>query len=170
MLAIAVIIVIAIGIAIYMTSYKPGETRPTPQTTVYPREIMDLIENVEKKLVIHVNGFDNLSRIPSKYTCDGGDYSPEIIIDNIPNGTVSLAIILYDPDAPHRVFYHWIIYDIHVNGSHLVIPENMKPDTKIGYQTINDFNKRGYGGPCPPPGDKPHKYVFLVLALDKKHW
>ncbi len=109
--------------------------------------------------------FRNAGRIPDKYTCTGIDISPPLKIENIPEDTVELALIMYDPDAPIGVFYHWLLYRIPPDKNEL--PENIpkKPSTNYGVQGVNDFGNIGYGGPCPPRGHGTHRYFFLVLAL-----
>ena len=104
---------------------------------------------------------------PKKYTCDGDDISPKIIIEGFSNETKSLAIIMDDPDAPFRTFTHWLIWNIEPTN---IIPENISKESRINepikaLQGINDFGRIGYGGPCPPAG-KPHRYYFRVYALD----
>lgn len=96
--------------------------------------------------------------IPKKFTCQGDDISPELTIEEIPDGAQSLALIVEDPDAPGKTFDHWVAYDIPVDGK---IPEGATPGT----QGFNDFGNTGYGGPCPPSGT--HRYFFKVFALDE---
>jgi hypothetical protein len=102
--------------------------------------------------------FEHNARIPPKYTCNGQDLSPPLVIEDIPPGTQSLAIIVDDPDAPGKTFLHWLMWDIEPTSE---LAENTAPGT----QGRNDFGKSRYGGPCPPSGT--HRYFFRVYALDK---
>jgi Raf kinase inhibitor-like YbhB/YbcL family protein len=102
--------------------------------------------------------FEHNKSIPSKYTCQGEDVNPALAIDDIPEGTKSLALIVDDPDAPMGTWVHWVVYDIAPTSR--IIDENSIP----GKQGINDFRKKNYGGPCPPSGT--HRYFFKVYALD----
>lgn len=95
--------------------------------------------------------------IPKKFTCDGADINPTLIIEGIPPGTKSLALIVEDPDAPGGTFVHWVVYNIPVVSR---IEEASIPGT----QGLNDFAKMDYGGPCPPSGT--HRYFFTLYALD----
>ncbi|ARM75680.1 YbhB/YbcL family Raf kinase inhibitor-like protein [Acidianus manzaensis] len=101
--------------------------------------------------------------IPKKYTCDGEDISPPLEWDKIDNAR-SYAIIVEDPDAPSGTFIHWVIYNIKQNS----LPENIekKENTKYGVQGLNDFDRVGYNGPCPPRSHGFHRYYFNVYALD----
>lgn len=102
--------------------------------------------------------FENNSNIPSKFTCEGRDINPPLIIENIPAGTESMALIVDDPDAPMKTWVHWVVYDI--------VPTNkIEEDSIPGKQGINDFRKNDWGGPCPPSGT--HRYYFKIYALDK---
>ncbi|MFH1837552.1 MAG: YbhB/YbcL family Raf kinase inhibitor-like protein [Candidatus Omnitrophota bacterium] len=103
--------------------------------------------------------FNNNEFIPSQFTYDGKNVNPELIIENIPKETQSLALIVDDPDAPAGDWVHWVVYDIGVTDK---IGENTIP----GKQGINDFGKLNYGGPSPPSGT--HRYFFKVYALDTK--
>ena len=103
--------------------------------------------------------FENKKEIPVKYTCDGDDISPELVITNIPENAKSLALIVHDPDAPAGDWVHWIVWNIPVKEE-VDIKEGEKP----GIQGLNDFKKIDYGGPCPPSGI--HRYFFEVYALD----
>ncbi|RMA97805.1 YbhB/YbcL family Raf kinase inhibitor-like protein [Hydrogenothermus marinus] len=112
------------------------------------------------------NAFENGEFIPEKYTCDGIDISPALKFIDIPENTKSLALIVEDPDAPIGVFTHWVVYDIPPNITGF--PEGMPKEPLLEYgikQGINDFDKIGYNGPCPPPG-KPHRYFFILVALN----
>lgn len=109
--------------------------------------------------------FKNGEVIPSVFTCDGEDISPEIKWEGVPEGTKSLVLIMDDPDAPVGVFTHWVVYDIPVTESHL--PRNFPkvPEVNGIKQGVNDFRKVGYGGPCPPRGHGFHRYFFKLYAL-----
>lgn len=101
--------------------------------------------------------FKHNESIPRKYTCQGQDINPPLTIEDIPPGTKSLALIVDDPDAPGGMWVHWVVYNIPVTKE---IAENSVP----GNQGINDFNRKDYGGPCPPSGT--HRYFFKIYALD----
>ena len=110
-------------------------------------------------LVIKSSAFKNNEFIPSKYTCDGLNINPEISIDEIPENTKSLAIIVDDPDSPNGTFCHWLIWDISPKSS-------IKEDSSPGIQGRNSMGENKYSGPCPPGGK--HHYHFKVYALDTK--
>lgn len=78
-------------------------------------------------------------RIPRKYTCDGADTTPAVT-EPSPGATV-----MTDPDAPGGTFVHWTRWGAH--------------------EGKNSFGRAGYSGPCPPKGDKPHRYVVTVYKL-----
>jgi Raf kinase inhibitor-like YbhB/YbcL family protein len=103
--------------------------------------------------------FKNNELIPSKFTCQGEDINPALIIEDIPEGTKSLALIMDDPDAPMGTWVHWVVYDIAPTAR---IDENSIP----GKQGINNFGREDYGGPCPPSGT--HRYFFKIYALGKQ--
>lgn len=116
------------------------------------------------------NTFQDGDWIPSKYTCDGDDISPNLYWEDVPEGTQSFAIICDDPDAPVGVWDHWVIYDIpdtiksldeNVDRQSSVLGEPLKGVL----QGVNSWNRIGYGGPC-PPGGSPHRYFFKIYALD----
>jgi Raf kinase inhibitor-like YbhB/YbcL family protein len=103
--------------------------------------------------------------IPPQYTCDGGNVSPPLSWQSVPEGTKSVALIADDPDAPARTFVHWVLYDLPADVREL--PEDVPNEktTPVGArQGINDFGEIGYGGPCPPSGT--HRYYFKLYALD----
>jgi len=104
--------------------------------------------------------------IPAKYTCDGLDISPPLKWSDVPEGTKSIALICEDPDAPIRIWVHWVIYNIPPEKGEL--PEGVPKTETIGgveKQGKNSWGRIGYGGPC-PPGTKPHRYYFKLYALD----
>lgn len=99
--------------------------------------------------------------IPTKFTCDGDNLSPELNVSGIPPGTRSLALIMDDPDSPAANFVHWLLFNLPSNLTQ--IPEGQIPS---GSQTgVNSFGHIGYGGPCPHQGE--HRYVFTLYALDQ---
>jgi Raf kinase inhibitor-like YbhB/YbcL family protein len=105
--------------------------------------------------------------------CTGKNISPPLVWSNAPRHTRSFAVTVHDPDAPVAGgWWHWVIYDIPATAKALPAgagtPETRKAP-KGSVQGVSDFGRRGYGGPCPPAGDKPHRYVFRVYALDVPH-
>jgi len=103
--------------------------------------------------------------IPRAYTCDGPNVSPALEWSGVPKSAKTLAIICDDPDAPSGTWVHWALYDLPAENIGLV--ENMPATESLragGFQGKNDFEKIGYGGPCPPSGT--HRYFFKIYALD----
>lgn len=98
--------------------------------------------------------------IPPRYTCDGANLSPELEWSGVPPETVSLALTCVDPDAPTGTFTHWLVWNIDPTLDGL--PAGEVPPT--ARQGRNDFGNVGYGGPCPPRGHGPHRYVFTLHA------
>jgi len=101
--------------------------------------------------------FEHNKSIPSKFTCEGQDINPTLVIEGIPEGAKSLALIMDDPDAPMGTWVHWVVFDIPVVSK---IAENSVPG-KLG---ITNSGKKDYHGPCPPSGT--HRYFFKIYALD----
>ena len=103
------------------------------------------------------------------FGCTGGNVSPALRWDHAPKDTKSFAVTVYDPDAPTGSgWWHWLIFNI--PPSVTVLPAGAgKPDREGApqgsIQSMTDFGQPGFGGPCPPPGDKPHRYIFTVFAL-----
>lgn len=102
--------------------------------------------------------------------CTGRNLSPALTWRGAPAGTKSYAVLLHDPDAPTggAGWWHWIAFDIPASVTSLAKGAG-KPDGSAmprGAGTVaNDYGQPGYGGPCPPEGDKAHRYVFTVYAL-----
>lgn len=103
------------------------------------------------------------------FGCQGGNVSPALQWKGAPADTKSFAVTVYDPDAPTGSgWWHWVIFNIPADVTHLAKGagnphENLAPVGSV--QSRTDFGKPGYGGPCPPTGDKPHRYQFTVYAL-----
>ncbi len=113
--------------------------------------------------------FKNGSSMPSIYTCDGENISPELKISNIPPKTKSLVLIMDDPDAPVGTWVHWVVYNIPANIKILKQNIDKKPVLENGItQGKNSWGEIGYGGPCPPKITGTHRYFFKLYAIDKK--
>jgi Raf kinase inhibitor-like YbhB/YbcL family protein len=111
-----------------------------------------------KNLTVKSPAFRPNDTIPKKYTCDGQDINPAIIIEETPKQAKSLALIVDDPDASKGIFDHWIVWNI--PPSTTMILENSVP----GIEGLNSARQVGFTGPCPPSGT--HRYFFKVFALD----
>lgn len=100
------------------------------------------------------------------FGCTGENISPQLSWENAPKGTKSFAITVYDPDAPTGSgWWHWVVFDIPSNKTTLASGFG-NSDSKEAIQSITDYGKTGFGGACPPVGDKAHRYIFTVHALD----
>ena len=121
-------------------------------------------------LVLTSPAFSSGGAIPRQHSCEGADISPALAWSGAPERTKSFVLIVDDPDAPDpaapkMTWVHWVLYDIPAGASEL--PEGVKPGglpagTREG---LNDWQRTGYGGPCPPIGR--HRYFFKLYALDK---
>jgi len=104
------------------------------------------------------------------FGCTGDNISPALSWSGAPANTKSFAISIYDPDAPTGSgWWHWVVYNIPASTTSL--PKDAGDPSKGlmpkgAVQSRTDFGTVGYGGPCPPPGDKPHHYRITVFALD----
>jgi hypothetical protein len=109
--------------------------------------------------------FEHGGTIPAEHTCDGRDRSPELRWSGLPEGTRALCVFLDDPDAPGGVFAHWAAWNIPADWIRLDPGHGPETEEPGFMQAVNDFGRPGYGGPCPPKGDKPHAYHFRLSAL-----
>ncbi len=106
--------------------------------------------------------------IPAEYACSDRDHlgkSPPIAWDEGPEGTVGYAVSMVDPDAGN--FVHWFVTGIPASVTSL--PEGASSSALLPSGAVelpNDFGRKGYGGPCPPPG-KTHHYTLQVWALKR---
>ncbi len=105
--------------------------------------------------------FKEGDKIPRLYTCDDQNISPPLAWTGVPTGTVSLALIMDDPDAPSGTWVHWVLFNLPPNLTGLEQAKNGG-----GVEGKNDFSRLGYGGPCPPRGST-HRYFVKLYALDQ---
>ena len=103
--------------------------------------------------------------IPSKYTCDGDNINPPLVVTDVPEGAKSLVLIMDDPDVPQEVredgmWDHWIVFNIPPTISEIL--EGREPEGTPGKGTAQNTS---YYGPCPPDGE--HRYFFKIYALDR---
>ncbi len=114
----------------------------------------------QKNMKISSTVFDNNQFIPRKYTCDGDNINPPLLIHDVPQEAQSLVLIVDDPDAPMGTWTHWLLWNI--NPSTSLIEEGNIPQGAV--EGLNDFGENSYGGPCPPTDT--HRYHFKLYALD----
>lgn len=104
------------------------------------------------------------------FGCDGGNVSPALEWSNAPAGTKSFAITVYDPDAPTESgWWHWTVFNIPATTVRLAAGAGKKGSSLLPREAMQgrtDFGTAEFGGACPPKGDKPHRYVFTVWALN----
>jgi Raf kinase inhibitor-like YbhB/YbcL family protein len=105
--------------------------------------------------------FSDQTLLPPRHSHDGGNVSPALEWDAVPEGTVELALVCEDPDAPMGTFLHWLVTAI--PPSTRSVPEGEEPKGGTGWR--NGYGEKGYGGPAPPVGDDPHRYFFRLYAL-----
>ena len=118
-------------------------------------------------LTITSPSFTHEGEIPTQFTCEGKDLSPELRWSGVPAGAKSLALIVDDPDAPDpkapkRTWVHWVLYNLPPASEGLAEAVDRFPQGTC--EGRNDWGRTGYGGPCPPIGR--HRYFFKLYALD----
>ncbi len=103
------------------------------------------------------------------FGCGGGNKSPQLRWEEAPAGAKSFALTCFDPDAPTGSgFWHWVVVNIPPHVTELPLDAGNPASGKLpagALQVRTDFGKPGYGGPCPPQGDHPHRYLFTVHAV-----
>jgi Raf kinase inhibitor-like YbhB/YbcL family protein len=113
--------------------------------------------------------FENGAEIPVRYTCKGDDVSPPLNWQAVPEAARSLVLIVDDPDAPDpkapkTVWVHWVLYNIPADINSLAEHLTSATLPAGALEGINDWQRPGYGGPCPPIGR--HRYFHKLYALD----
>lgn len=104
--------------------------------------------------------FDDGEAIPAKHTADGDGTSPPLAWSFVPEDTLTLALIVHDPDAPSGDFIHWLAWNIDPEAGAL------EEGAPVPGEGTNGFGRRGYAGPAPPEGDGAHRYFHRLYALD----
>ena len=125
-------------------------------------------ENV-MSFALHSGSFMPDGLLPSRLPCEGQNVSPQLSWTGLPANTKSLALIVDDPDAPdpaapRMTWVHWVLYNLPPGATVLaegVAVKDLPPGTRQG---LNDWQRTGYGGPCPPVGK--HRYIHKLFALD----
>ena len=106
--------------------------------------------------------FLNGKAIPAIYSCDGDELSPPLTIEGVPMQAKSLALVMDDPDAPAGLWVHWVLWNIDPATTRVAqgsVPAGAQ-------QGVNSWQRKGYGGPCPPTGT--HRYFFRLFALKQR--
>jgi len=107
----------------------------------------------------------SINEVFNGFGCTGKNISPELSWANAPKGTKSFALTVYDPDAPTGSgWWHWLVFNIEPNVKGFIQGVDLSKSTMV--ESLTDFGKTGFGGACPPKGDKAHQYIFTIHALD----
>ncbi len=120
-------------------------------------------------LILRSSAFEDGAEIPARYTCAGEDISVPLNWQGVPPGTRSLVLIVDDPDAPDphapmMVWVHWVVYNIAPDVEGLAEHTASTTLPSGASEGLNDWQRIGYGGPCPPIGR--HRYFHKLYALD----
>jgi Raf kinase inhibitor-like YbhB/YbcL family protein len=110
-----------------------------------------------------------IEQVFNDFGCTGKNISPALSWSNAPAGTKSFALTVYDPDAPTGSgWWHWVVYNLPANTNGLAAGVGTASGELLPKGTMQgrtDFGAPGFGGACPPAGDKPHHYIFTLHAL-----
>ena len=126
-------------------------------------------KEVQMTLSLTSTAFSEGESIPIRYTCEGQDISPPLAWSGAPKGTKSFVLIVDDPDAPdprapRMNWVHWVVYNMGPSTTGLAEDGATEGLPQSAQHGLNDWNRAGYGGPCPPIGR--HRYFHKLYALD----
>ncbi|MDQ6749134.1 MAG: YbhB/YbcL family Raf kinase inhibitor-like protein [Actinomycetota bacterium] len=139
------------------SSAQPSAPPPAPEPPRTPAP-----KHVPASIRLTSRSFANGGSIPSTFTCDGFDGSPDLAWSGVPAGTVELAVTMRDPKGRHGGFEHWALFGLKPSLTRLAANQ-VPPGAKQG---MNDFHQTGYGGPCPGYTDATHHYVITLYAVN----
>lgn len=116
--------------------------------------------------VLKPNGTMENTQVFNSFGCTGENISPDLTWTGAPKETKSFALTVYDPDAPTGSgWWHWTVLNIPASVTSLETGASGSKMPTGSIEGRTDYGKPGYGGACPPAGDKPHRYIFKVYAL-----
>lgn len=133
--------------------------------TVFNISDLPDIKETKMEITIESRDFKEGEPIPSKFTCEGSNISPQLSWTCETEGVKTYVLIVEDPDSPSGNFTHWIVYNIPSRVNSLM--QNSTPTKNVPDEILmgtNDFGRIGYGGPCPPSGI--HRYFFRMYGLN----
>ena len=117
------------------------------------------------------NGTISMEQVFGGFGCTGKNISPALAWSGAPEDAKSFALLVHDPDAPTggAGWWHWLVVNIAPSTVSLAKDAGKADGSNLpagAVQVITDFGSLGWGGPCPPVGDKPHRYIFTLYALN----
>ncbi len=114
-----------------------------------------------------IQGQISIEQVFDGFGCSGKNISPQLSWQNAPAGTKSFAVTVYDPDAPTGSgWWHWLVFNLPKDVNTIKTGASQRAMPAGAIESYTSFNTKGFGGACPPVGDKPHRYIFTVFALD----
>ncbi|WP_201778632.1 YbhB/YbcL family Raf kinase inhibitor-like protein [Levilinea saccharolytica] len=152
-------------------SAPTNQPNPTIMPTIPPTSAPTVPAPAAAEWLLTSPAFAPEGAIPKDYSCLGADRSPALAWGAPPAGTLSLALVMDDPDAVPVAGYvwdHWVIFNLPPEAQGL--PEGLGRGAQLpdgSQQGLNSFRQLGYDGPCPPAGQS-HRYVFRLYALDTR--
>jgi Raf kinase inhibitor-like YbhB/YbcL family protein len=117
---------------------------------------------VPERVTVSSPAFAAGAAIPRRFTCEGANHSPPLGWSGVPTGTVEVALVVDDPDAPRGTYVHWVV--VGIDPARTELAEGAVPPG--ARQLRNSAGTAAYTGPC-PPGGPPHHYRFTVYALQR---
>jgi Raf kinase inhibitor-like YbhB/YbcL family protein len=157
-----------LALAITVAPDLGGQTNNAPPPRTSTRPVLRRAANFTVRAPdLTSRGRIGLTHVYNGMGCTGQNISPALEWSNAPAGTRSFAVTAYDPDAPTGSgWWHWVMYNIPANVTSLPAGAgNGRNAPRGSTQGPTDFGTKGYGGPCPPAGDRAHHYQFTVFAL-----